>query len=65
MRIMIDHSLCLKSGQCFYMQPEVFGSDDDDGPLILVERPAGEQIAKARDAVAMCPSQAIQLVEGE
>jgi len=46
------------------MQPELFESDDKGAPVILVASPQGELIAKAQDAIAMCPSQAISLVEG-
>ncbi len=62
--LVIDHEKCLSSGQCAYMQPELFESDDKGAPVILVASPQGELIAKAQDAIAMCPSQAISLVEG-
>jgi len=59
-RLIIDHDKCLNSGQCAYMQPELFKLDDDDAPVVIVESPQGEElIAKAEDAILMCPSQAI------
>lgn len=63
MRVVIDRSVCLKSGQCFYMQPDIFEGDAEGGPVIRVERPEDEQLDKAREAIEMCPSQAIRLEE--
>jgi ferredoxin len=60
-RIVIDRAACLQSGQCAYMQPELFGFQDDTGPVIRVERPTGKQLEQAREAVVACPSQAIRL----
>jgi ferredoxin len=63
MRLKIDHKLCLKSGQCAYMQPEIFKMNEDGSPVALVTEPTGAQIEQAQDAVTMCPSQAISLEE--
>jgi len=64
MKIQIDHESCLNSGQCEYLQPEIFQLDDDDQPQVLVEgEPTEDQLAKARDAAEMCPSQSIKIVE--
>ena len=62
-RLVIDHEKCLNSGQCAYMQPELFKTDDDGAPVILVESADGEMRAKAEDAIAMCPGQAISFVQ--
>jgi ferredoxin len=64
-RLTIDHEKCLNSGQCAYMQPELFELDDDGAPVIRVEPVEGELIARAQDAIAMCPGQAISFIEGE
>jgi ferredoxin len=63
MRLTINHDRCLKSGQCAYMQPDLFRLDDEGSPIVLVESPAGPQIDMAQDAADMCPAQAI-LLEG-
>ena len=61
-RIVIDLEKCLNSGQCAYLQPEIFELDDDGAPVVLIESPEDEALlAKARDAITMCPSQAISL----
>ena len=64
MRIEINMETCLSSGQCAYMQPELFDVDDDGVPKILVSTDLTEdQEAAAREAADMCPSQAISLVD--
>lgn len=65
MRVTIDQVECLNSGQCAYLQPQVFGLDDDGVPSVLVSDVEGELADAARDAAAMCPSGAIRLTEAE
>lgn len=60
-RLVIDQEKCLNSGQCAYLQPDLFELDDDSAPVILNAAPEGELIAKAQDAIEMCPAQAISL----
>ncbi len=62
-KLVIDPDKCLSSGQCAYLQPELFELDDDGSPSVLHDQPAGELIAKANDAIEMCPGQAISLCE--
>jgi len=58
-KLSIDREKCLNSGQCAYLQPELFQLDDRGEPQVLDEQPSGDLIAKANDAIEMCPSQAI------
>ena len=60
-KLVIDHDKCLSSGQCAYLQPELFELEDDGSPKVLNDNPDGELIAKARDAIEMCPAQAISM----
>ncbi len=63
-RIVIDLEKCLNSGQCAYMQPEIFQLDDEGNPTLLVETVTSEElIVKAKDAVEMCPGLALSLVD--
>lgn len=62
-KLTIDYDKCLSSGQCAYLQPELFDLNDDGAPRVLIEQPEGELIAKARDAIQMCPAQAISLAD--
>ena len=60
---MIDRERCLNSGQCAYLQPELFELDDGGEPQVLNEQPSGDLIVKANDAIEMCPSQAISMAD--
>ncbi len=62
-KLTIERRLCLKSGQCSYLQPDLFGRDEENWPVVTVERPEGERIEQANDAIEMCPAQAISLTE--
>ena len=62
-KLVIERRLCLKSGQCSYLQPDVFERDDENWPVVTIEHPEGEQIELANAAIEMCPAQAISLVE--
>ena len=63
-KLVINRRACLKSGQCSYLQPDIFARDAENWPVVTVERPEGEQIDRANDAIEMCPAQAISL-DGE
>lgn len=62
-KLLIDQEKCVNSGQCAYMQPELFELNEAGEPHVLDLNLAGELIAKANDAIEMCPSQAISLVK--
>ncbi len=64
-KLTIERRRCLKSGQCSYLQPEVFERDEENWPVVAIEHPEGEQVEQARDAIEMCPAQAISLTEDE
>lgn len=63
MRLVIDHSRCRRTGQCSYLHPELFQADTDGSPIIRVEHPDGELREAAEEAVELCPSGAVSLVE--
>ena len=62
-KLVIDLEKCLNSGQCAYLQPELFELNDVGEPKVINSEPTGDLIAKANDAIQMCPSQAISLEE--
>ena len=64
-RLVIDRQKCLNSGQCAYLQPELFETDEEGAPVILIESPDGALVAKAQDAISMCPGQAISFADGD
>ena len=63
MRLMVDHNKCRRTGQCSYLHPELFKADSDGMPSVLVEQPGENLRAAAEEAVELCPSGAITLVE--
>lgn len=62
MRIVADTNVCVGAGQCVLTDPTVFDQNEDDGTVIVLnEHPA--DLEKAREAVHVCPSGALSLVE--
>jgi|GraSoiStandDraft_25_1057303.scaffolds.fasta_scaffold337071_2 ferredoxin len=62
-RLKIDHQACLRSGQCAYLQPGLFEMNPDGAPVVLSPTVRGKQIDQAKDAIEMCPGQAIALLQ--
>jgi ferredoxin len=65
MRIVADTSRCAGAGQCVLTDPALFDQSEDDGTVIVLNpEPAGAQeVSRARQAVHVCPSQALALRE--
>ncbi|MEV6630528.1 (4Fe-4S)-binding protein [Actinoplanes sp. NPDC051470] len=63
MRIKADTGVCVGAGQCVLTDPDVFDQDDDGIVALLTDRPEGEAERRARDAVMLCPSQALSIIE--
>jgi ferredoxin len=64
MRVVADTARCVGSGQCVLTEPAVFDQNDEDGTVVLLtETVSGDQVAAVEEAVDMCPSQAISLIE--
>lgn len=64
MKVALDKEKCCGAGQCVLIAPGVFDQDDADGVvLLLTESPAPEYFDKVREAVAVCPAAAIEIVE--
>ncbi len=63
MRIKIDYDLCEGNARCMDQAPTVFKVDDEDNLHVLIEEP-GEELREAVDnAAAICPRQAITIVD--
>lgn len=61
----IDFKKCIKAGECYYNHPELFKATESAYPMLLVTRPSTDrEIREAREAVEVCPSQAITFDEG-
>lgn len=64
MKIIADTGVCVGAGQCVLTEPALFDQDEDDGTVIVLNAaPDGELVEKAREAVRVCPSQALSLRE--
>lgn len=65
MRIIADTSRCAGAGQCVLTDPALFDQSEDDGTVVVITPvPAdAQQITRARQAVHICPSQALSIHE--
>lgn len=64
MHIVARKHTCIGSGQCVFTDPEAFDQDDDG--IVEVLRPlleSADQEAFARQAVQVCPSRSLSIVE--
>jgi ferredoxin len=64
MRVVTDTARCVGAGQCVLTEPAVFDQSDEDGTVVLLkEHVEGDELTNAKEAVEMCPSQALSLVD--
>ena len=63
MRIVANTDVCVGAGQCVLTEPAVFDQDDDGTVTVLIEHPEGEHAGSAQEAVNLCPSRALSLVQ--
>ncbi|MEV6980471.1 ferredoxin [Sphaerisporangium sp. NPDC051017] len=64
MKIIADTDRCVGAGQCVLTEPELFDQSENDATVIVLnETPEGELVEKAREAMHVCPSQALSLEE--
>jgi ferredoxin len=63
MKISADRDVCISAGNCVMVADAVFDQDDDGIVVVLAEDvPEGEE-GNAREAVRLCPSQALRIVD--
>jgi ferredoxin len=60
-RVHADREVCIQAGNCVMVAGEVFDQDDDGIVVVLVEDVTDQQLDHAREAVKLCPSQALRL----
>jgi ferredoxin len=64
MRIVTDTGRCVGAGQCALTEPAVFDQSDEDGTVVLLtDHAEGETLDRVREAVELCPSQALSIKE--
>jgi ferredoxin len=61
-KVSADRDVCISAGNCVMTAGAVFDQDDDGIVVVLVDEvPEGEE-DHAREAVRLCPSEALRLV---
>jgi ferredoxin len=66
MKVIVDQNKCVASGQCVLSAPEVFDQREEDGIVVLrADTPPQGLEDDVRQAVALCPAQAIWVEEQE
>ncbi|KAF5990463.1 ferredoxin [Streptomyces sp. WAC00263] len=64
MKVIVDQNKCVASGQCVLATPGVFDQREEDGIVVLLTETPPEDLADdVRQAVALCPAQAIWVEE--
>jgi len=62
-KIRADRDVCISAGNCVMAAGAVFDQDDDGIVVLLVDEvPEGEE-AHAREAVKLCPSEALRITD--
>lgn len=62
-RLEVDRELCVGSGACEALAPDVFEVDDDGVLVVLRAEPAEDELSDVREAVQACPTRALVLVD--
>ena len=61
MKINVDFDRCQSNGLCMSAAPDLFEVRDDGYLYVLIEEPSEEHRAAAREAMRLCPTQAISI----
>jgi ferredoxin len=62
-KIHADRDVCIQAGNCVMVADNLFDQDDDGIVVVLVDDVPDDQQDKAREAVKLCPSQALTIAE--
>lgn len=65
MRVVADLDRCVGAGQCVLTDPTTFDQSDEEGTVVVLrdQPPDDETLARVREAIHICPSQALSLSE--
>jgi ferredoxin len=62
-RVEADRDVCIQAGNCVMSASALFDQDDDGIVVVLVDEvPQGEE-SHAREAVKLCPAEALRLID--
>ena len=63
MKITADRNVCISAGNCVMVAAAVFDQDDDGIVVVLVDEVPATEEEHAREAVKLCPSQALRVAD--
>ena len=63
MKVEADRDVCIQAGNCVMVADSLFDQDDDGIVVVLVDDIPAEEQDKAREAVKLCPSQALTITQ--
>ena len=63
MKVRADRDVCIQAGNCVMVADSLFDQDDDGIVVVLVDDIPAEEQDKAREAVKLCPSQALTIAQ--
>ena len=62
-RVEADRDVCIQAGNCVMVADAVFDQDDDGIVVVLVDEVPEAEEGHAREAVKLCPSQALRIAD--
>lgn len=62
-KIVVDFDRCQSNALCMSAAPEIFEVRDDGYLYVLNEEPGDDQRSAVEEAVRLCPTQAISLID--
>ncbi|WP_432989848.1 ferredoxin [Dactylosporangium sp. CA-233914] len=63
MKLRVDRTLCLNSGLCAGLAPDVLDLDEQGALIVLDENPPSHLHEDVRQAISYCPVHALSLTE--
>lgn len=63
MKVQADREVCIQAGNCVMVADAIFDQDDDGIVVVLVDEVGDDELDHVREAVKLCPSQALRLVD--
>ena len=61
MKVHADRDVCIQAGNCVMVADNLFDQDDDGIVVVLVDDIPVDEEDRARQAVKLCPSQALTI----
>jgi ferredoxin len=62
-KVQADRDVCIQAGNCVMAADAVFDQDDDGVVVVLVDEVPDDEVERVREAVKLCPAQALRLTD--